>query len=152
MLGLTIDFTRAVMVKTELQSAADAAVLAAARQPANVTMTERTASARAFFDSEAPSYATTASVTLTDIGNNGYRIRATAPMPTSLAQLITNRDWTIGVNSEAVRGGMNLEVALVLDTTGSMSGQRITDLRNSAGDLVDLIVQTQQTPYYSKMA
>ncbi|MEQ1489786.1 MAG: pilus assembly protein TadG, partial [Terricaulis sp.] len=82
----------------------------------------------------------------------GYRIRATAPMPTSLAQLISNRDWTIGVNSEAVRGGMNLEVALVLDTTGSMAGQRITDLRNSAGDLVDLIVQTNQTPYYSKMA
>ena len=152
LLGLTIDFSRAVMVRTELQSAADAAVLAAARQPANVSMADRTASARAFFDSEAPSYASSATVTLTDIGNNGYRLRATAPMGTSLARLITNRDWTIGVDSEAVRGGMNLEVALVLDTTGSMSGQRISDLRNSAGDLVDLIVQTQQTPYYSKMA
>ncbi len=152
LLGLTIDFTRAVMVKTELQSAADAAVLAAARQPANVSMADRTASARAFFDSEAPSYASSATVTLTDIGNNGYRLRATAPMATSLARLVTNQDWTVGVNSEAVRGGMNLEVALVLDTTGSMSGQRISDLRNSAGDLVDLIVQTQQTPYYSKMA
>ncbi|MBX3430452.1 MAG: VWA domain-containing protein [Hyphomonadaceae bacterium] len=152
LLGLTIDFSRAVMVRTELQSAADAAVLAAARQPANVTLEERTASARAFFDSEAPAYAATATVTLTDIGDNGYRLRATAPMPTSLARLITNRDWTVGVNSEAVRGGMNLEVALVLDTTGSMSGQRINDLRNSAGDLVDIIVQAQQTPYYSKMA
>lgn len=152
LLGLTIDFTRGVMVKTELQSAADSAVLAAARQPSNVTMEARTASARAFFDAEAPQYAGSATVTLTDIGNNGYRLRATAPMPTSLAQLITNRDWTVGVNSEAVRGGMNLEVALVLDTTGSMAGQRITDLRNSAGDLVDLIVQSNQTPYYSKMA
>ena len=152
LLGLTIDFTRGVMVKTELQSAADSAVLVAARQTSNMTMAQRTAQARAFFDAEAPAYAQTATVTLTDIGNNGFRLRATAPMPTSLAQLITNRDWTIGVDSEAVRGGVNLEVALVLDTTGSMSGQRITDLRNSAGDLVDLIVQTNQTPYYSKMA
>lgn len=152
LLGLTIDFTRGVMVRTELQSAADSAVLAAARQPANVTMADRTARARAFFDAEAPQYATGATVTLTDIGNNGYRVHASAPLRTSLAQLISNQDWTVGVDAEAVRGGMNLEVALVLDTTGSMSGQRITDLRNSAGDLVDLIVQTQQTPYYSKMA
>ena len=152
LLGLTIDFTRAAMVKTELQSAADSAVLAAARQPASVSMADRTSRAQAFFDVEAPQYASSATVTLTDIGNNGYRLHASAPMPTSLARIITNQDLTIGVNSEAVRGGVNLEVALVLDTTGSMSGTRINDLRNSAGDLVDLIVQTQQTPYYSKMA
>ena len=108
LLGLTVDFTRAVMVKTELQSAADSAVLVAARQASNVSMADRTAAARAFFDAEAPSYAGTATVTLTDIGNNGYRLRATAPMSTSLARLITNRDWTVGVDSEAVRGGVNL--------------------------------------------
>ncbi len=152
LLGLTIDFTRGVMVRSELQSAADSAVLAAARQPATATMEERTAQARAFFDSEAPNFAQSATVTLTDLGENRYRLSAHAPFPTSLAQIITQQDWTIGVNSEAVRGGVNLEVALVLDTTGSMAGARITDLRNSAGDLVDLIVQTNQTPYYSKMA
>ncbi len=152
LLGLTIDFTRAVMIRSELQSAADSAVLAAAREAGNVTMDVRAARARAYFDAEAPQYANVASVALTDIGNNGYRLRATAPMSMSLASMVTNRDWTLGVTSEAVRGGVNLEVALVLDTTGSMSGQRISDLRNSAGDLVDLIVQTQQTPYYSKMA
>ena len=125
LLGLTVDFTRAVMVRTELQSAADSAVLVAARQAANVSMEDRTAAARAFFDAEAPSYAGTATVTLTDIGNNGYRLRATAPMATSISRLITNQDWTVGVNSEAVRGGLNLEVALVLDTTGSMAGARM---------------------------
>ena len=50
LLGLTVDFTRAVMVKTELQSAADSAVLVAARQASNVSMADRTAAARAFFD------------------------------------------------------------------------------------------------------
>ncbi|MBL8546986.1 MAG: hypothetical protein JNL81_11020 [Hyphomonadaceae bacterium] len=152
LLGLTVDFTRAVMVRTELQNAADSAVLAAARQPANVTLEDRAARARAFFDAEAPQFAGNATVTLTDIGNNGYRLHATAPLHTTLAQLVAPDDWTVGVDAEAVRGGVNLEVALVLDTTGSMAGQRITDLRNSAGDLVDLIVQTNQTPYYSKMA
>lgn len=152
LLGLTVDFTRGVMVRTELQSAADSAVLVAARLPADTSISDRTAQARAFFDAEAPQYANSATVTLTDMGENAFRLRATAPMPTGLARLITNRDWVVGVNSEAVRGGVNLEVALVLDTTGSMSGQRISDLRNSAGDLVDLIVQANQTPYYSKMA
>ena len=41
---------------------------------------------------------------------------------------------------------------MVLDLSGSMSGQKLTDLKNAAKDLVDLIVQPVQTPYYSKVA
>ncbi|MET0293736.1 MAG: ubiquitin-activating E1 FCCH domain-containing protein, partial [Phenylobacterium sp.] len=50
------------------------------------------------------------------------------------------------------RGGQNLEVALALDITGSMSGQKIADLKAAAGELIDIVVQSQQAPFYSKVA
>lgn len=58
----------------------------------------------------------------------------------------------VGAYSEVNRSSKNLEVALVLDITGSMSGSRITSLKDAANDLVDMVVQDLQTPYYSKMS
>jgi hypothetical protein len=58
----------------------------------------------------------------------------------------------VGAHSEVNRSARNVEVALVLDTTGSMAGQRIIDLRAAAKELVDIVVQDQQTPWYSKVA
>ncbi len=51
-----------------------------------------------------------------------------------------------------VRAANNLEIALVLDITGSMAGTRISDLKTAATDLVDIVVQDVQDPYYSKVA
>lgn len=60
--------------------------------------------------------------------------------------------WTqnnLKAQSEVTRNSVNLEVAIVLDTTGSMSDE-MASLRTAAKDLVDLVVQDVQTPYYSK--
>jgi Flp pilus assembly protein TadG len=58
----------------------------------------------------------------------------------------------VGAHSEVNRSSKNLEVSLVLDITGSMAGSRIRDLKSAATELVTMIVQDLQTPYYSKMA
>ena len=50
-----------------------------------------------------------------------------------------------------LRNSNNVEVALVLDTTGSMSAQ-MANLRTAAKDLVDLVVKDVQEPYYTKVA
>lgn len=57
----------------------------------------------------------------------------------------------IEANSEVLRNSNNVEVALVLDTTGSMSGE-MGNLRTAAKDLVELVVKDEQTPYYTKVA
>ncbi|WP_374577990.1 pilus assembly protein TadG-related protein [Phenylobacterium sp.] len=60
----------------------------------------------------------------------------------------------IEANSEVLRNSNNVEVALVLDTTGSMSDQ-MENLRTAAKDLVDLVVKDKQppeVPYYTKVA
>lgn len=64
------------------------------------------------------------------------------------------RLWAQGdieANSEVLRNSNNVEVALVLDTTGSMSSS-MSDLRTAAKDLVDLVVKDEQKPYYTKVA
>ena len=48
--------------------------------------------------------------------------------------------------------GSNLEVSLMLDTTGSMSGQKIEDLKLAAKDLIDIAVWADQSQYTSKIA
>lgn len=67
-------------------------------------------------------------------------------------QLWAKADLT--ADSEVLRNSNNVEVAMVLDTTGSMSNS-MTDLRTAAKDLVDLVVKDQQppaVPYYTKVA
>jgi hypothetical protein len=48
--------------------------------------------------------------------------------------------------------GTNLEISLMLDTTGSMAGQKIADLKLAAKDLVDIVVWSDQSQYTSKVA
>ncbi|NWG71737.1 MAG: pilus assembly protein TadG [Parvularculaceae bacterium] len=50
------------------------------------------------------------------------------------------------------RGSGNIELALLLDTTASMAGSKITDLIAAAKDLVNIVVDDEQTPFYSKVA
>ncbi len=50
------------------------------------------------------------------------------------------------------RSSKNVEVSLVLDVTGSMAGQRLSDLKARAKELVDIVVKDTQEPYYSKVA
>ena len=151
LIGLTVDFTRAQMLRAQLQNAVDGAALAAARGDTQ-TNEPREEAARAFFDAEMGDLADTAVLTISDLPGNEVRVSARMPMPVSLARIIRNEDWTLHVDSDAERSGNNIEVALVLDVTGSMSGSRIADLRTAATQLVDTIVRDQQTPYYSKVS
>src|SRR6185312_10882283 len=150
-LGLAVDFTRAQMIHAQLQNAADGAALAAARG-IGLSFSQRQTAARAFYDAEAGEYAQTSNFQLTALADGTYQVQTSAPMAMSLAALVSNQNWNIGVTSQALQSGVNLEVSLVLDTTGSMAGQKIIDMRTAATNLVNTVVRAQQTPFYSKLA
>lgn len=152
LVGLTVDFTRAQTIRMQMQNAADGAALVAERSY-GLSLEERTAAARAFFDAEMGNLASSAmTFHVTDLGDVGHRVEAIMPMPMTLAALVNDSDWNIRVQSEAEQGGLDVEVSVVLDTTGSMAGSKITDLRAAATDLVNLVVSDQQEPYYSRVA
>jgi len=134
----------------KLQDALDAAALYAARSPAYTTADVDAIGDKALTANlQMVHGATLRSSDFTLVGNKvvaqaSVQLAAYAPME------FTHTPVT--VNSEVTRSGNNLEVALVLDTTGSMAGSRITNLKSAANQLIDLVVSDTQTPYYSKIA
>jgi Flp pilus assembly protein TadG len=65
------------------------------------------------------------------------------------AQICLNCSDTGGGNSD---DGTNLEIAMMLDVTGSMAGQQISDLKAAAKDLIDIVVWGDQSKYTSRVA
>ncbi|MDX2235489.1 MAG: ubiquitin-activating E1 FCCH domain-containing protein [Hyphomonadaceae bacterium] len=153
MIGTGIDFSRANSSRQSLQNAADGAALVAERM-ADKPFAERQAAAEQYFRASiADLYgAETASIRIEEKHGGGHRASATMPVPSSMTRLFSDRDLVVGVSADADQDGSSLEVALVLDVTGSMSGQRIADLRAATADLVDIVVRDEQEPYYSKVA
>ena len=136
LVGLTVDFTRAQAIRNAMQNAADGAALVAERS-SNLSMGARTAAARAFFDAEVGDMVSNVSFNVTQLADGGHRVDASMPMPMSLARIIEDTPWTLAVASEAqASASPPIEVALVLDNTGSMAND-MQGLRDAASDLAD---------------
>jgi Flp pilus assembly protein TadG len=144
LVGLTVDFTRAQSIRAQMQNAADGAALVAERS-SDMSMANRTAAARAFFDAEVGDM--DADIALADVSfevveleTGGHRVDAGVDMPLSLARLISNSDWRIEVQAEAqASASPPIEVVLALDNTGSMQNDMGT-LRDGARTLAEYLL------------
>lgn len=87
-----------------------------------------------------------------DMDAGTLHLEATVKISTAFVALIGFPTMQAKLVSEAARGSMDVEVAVALDTTGSMSGQKIIDLRAATNELIDILVKDVQTPTYSKLA
>ena len=149
--GLAIDGGRAFLARFELGSALDAAALAVG-STSTTDETALNAVARKFVDTNFHQTAPgTVALALTP-GTDVVTLKGTVRIDTFFMPIMGVDHINVSAESEVRRGGANIEVALVLDTTGSMAGQRMTDLKSAAGDLIDIVVSNTQTPWYSKLA
>ncbi len=147
-----IDINRASVEKRHLQDALDAATLLAARSTATTDAQMQTIGAAALTaQMNGVSDATLQSSTFKIVGTK-VTGAATATVVPVIAGLWLQGDMVVGAKAEVMRSSTNLEVSIVLDITGSMAGTRLTDLKTAASDLIDLVVSTTQTPFYSKAA
>jgi Flp pilus assembly protein TadG len=157
-----VDIHRLSTVRVNLQDALDAAALAAARSPyTNDADLQRVGLAALRANLQAyPNVTLEADKTSFTLNDDDVVIAdARVQVKTLVANIVLppygqlmDDYLPVGSHSEVDRSSRNIEVALVLDVTGSMYGQRIIDLKAAAKDLVDIIVQPVQTPYYSKLA
>ena len=152
--GAVVDFTYMQTARSRAQNALDAAALALQtrisidsnallKSKAQTIMTERIA------DSSIIATVNTATV---DTTAGKLNFQAQVQVPTAFIQLVGIRSITAQLTSEVTRGSKDVEVSVGLDTTGSMAGSKISDLIDATNTLIDLVVQTAQTPTYSKMA
>ncbi len=150
LIGLTVDFTRAQSIRATLQNGADGAALVAERSSA-MSLANRTAAARAFFDAEvgdgnAGIDLARVNFTVTPLSGGGHRVEAYVDMPVTLARLININDWRIGVDAEAMaQVAPPIEVAMVLDNTGSMQND-MQALRDAADDLANSLYDLAVNP------
>jgi Flp pilus assembly protein TadG len=160
-----VDIHRASTVRVNLQDALDAAALAAARSPyvdneniQRVGMAALRANLQAY--PEVTLREADTSFTLVD--EERVIARGMVDVKTLVANIflppygtLLDKTLPVGAKSEVTRASKNIEVALVLDVTGSMDQSgRMTALKEAATSLITLVVQPldQQQPYYSKVA
>ena len=139
--GLGTDAGLAFMVKAKMQHSLDAAGLAAGR----VIFSENVeADAQAFFDANFPAHyldATVTDFTVTmDAGKEFMTLTAEASSPTRFMNIFGFEDMTVASRAVIHRENRGMELALVMDNTGSMrSGGKITAMKDAAHLLVDII-------------
>lgn len=142
-----IDIHRASTVKANLQDALDAATLAAARSPytadADITrvgLASLRANLAPYNDISLLTAQTTFVLDSTGAVVGDAKVNVTALVANIILPMVgrgTGDQIPVGAHSEVLRSNNRVEVALVLDNTGSMSGAKLTNTKAAAIDLID---------------
>lgn len=145
--GMGIDFGRAWLAQDRLHQAVDAAALAGARV---LGSRDPAIDARMFFDAN---FATPDGLTVVDLrivpsaDGQTLEVMAAGTMRTSFLGLAGDQWKTLPItaNATARRTTLGMELALVLDVTGSMAGNAITQMKLAASDLVQILFGNQSS-------
>ena len=145
--GLSFDAGRAYMIKDRLGAAVDSAALAGGRSLDVGGSGNYAAQITKYFKSNIPDGFMGASVATPQVrllaGGNQVEVVATAVVPSTLMQVLDIGDITISAKATVARATRGMEVALVLDNSASMDGGKMTDLRDSAQTLLDIMYGDQ---------
>lgn len=157
-IGCAIDYGRVTNAQQRLAVSMDAAVL----HVANLTGKTEAQLETIAYDNLMKNYGSDDydEVSGFDLKAPDGKIQASANVrvKTWFMSIVGYKYMDVPIRAEAIRGGKNIEVALVLDNTGSMTAgagggkDRITVLRESANQFVDTVIAdaADQTPFYSR--
>lgn len=133
LIGGGLDMSRAYMVRTRMQQACDAAALAGRRSMTGATMSDADkAEAKKFFDFNFPQNTFGSSTFVPVIRSNPsetttVEVSAVTTVPTTLMRIFGYETLDIAVDCNSRFDIGNTDVMLVLDTTGSMVQNQISD-------------------------
>jgi Flp pilus assembly protein TadG len=153
MVGAAIDYAHYSEVRGRLAGALDGGLLAVGTQP-NMTDEEAFTIVNDWIaanvgDVDSDEWQLD-SVTVGDDGTITGSVSAS--VDTTLARVLGVDEIPMNVTSEAIRSLGKVEVALVLDNTGSMRGTKLTKLKDAAKSLVESLVDATTDPDDLKIA
>ena len=163
--GGGVDYARWTAAKAQTTSAMDAAVLAGGRLlQLGGTDAEVIAAAQAFYNQNKSNNLSTDLVTFT-VENNRTEVRAVSnsKIQTPLLGVAGIPEMRVEGSARSVvqagaNSGTNVEISLMLDTTGSMGwtssagGLKMDHLKAAAKDLIDIVIWDDQSEYTSRIA
>lgn len=137
--GVAVDLGRAMVVRERLSQAIDAAALAAGAAT-SLSTAEQAAYVEDYILSnyDSDTLGTLTSLSAAEVGGV-VTVSAEATFETAFLEIIGYSELVVRVDTEVVRNQKGLELVMVLDNTGSMSGSKISDLRVAANQLVDIL-------------
>ncbi len=135
--GLAIDYSRMSSTRQELQGFADTALVAAATSAKSNTDPQSAANSSLAANWAVKKRLGTATIAISDLGNNELEGLAATTLPMTFMKVLGKHSVDISVKASVVYGQGSVELALVLDTTGSMSGQPLSDLQSATKTLLD---------------
>lgn len=149
--GMGLDYARAYLVQQRLSQALDAAALAAAATSTDPTTIE--ARVRAFFAANYPeSELGTTFTPVVTVSGDDIKVSGTARYDTLFLSILGIDEVPVEAVTVVRREIQGIEVALVLDVTGSMStNNNIQALRTAAGNFVDIMFQRAAVPSLVKI-
>lgn len=164
--GAAVDFVTLQQARNRAQLALDAATLALQRDINSLSTAEITSAAEDLMVERIGNDQVTAKITNTVINTEqgSLKFEAVVEVPTMFVSLVGVPKIDAGLASEATRGSVNLEFSVAVDLTGSMNDNikvstnggaqqtKVAALKAALNVLIDIVVQTEQTPTYSKMA
>lgn len=166
-IGAALDVGRWLHARDQTIAAVDAAVLAGGRylQTNSSDSAGAIATAQKYYNQNVSSRLPVTGDTIAfQIGGDGMSMTAsgTAYIKTPFLQLasidklplLSTAQTTFSQAQLAVggNGGENLEIAMMLDVTASMAGQKLQDMKDSASDLINIVVWDDQSKFTSKVA
>ena len=143
--GAAVDTGRAELVKAKLSSSLDAAGLAAG---ATVNTIDLDSEAAKYLDVNFGNYLNSEITELhitPNEDNTVFTLSASAEMQTTFMRVLGVDTITVSATSEITRANSGLELVMVLDNTGSMSGTKLTNLKTAANSLVDILYGDNET-------
>lgn len=152
-IGAAVDFSRGADAHVKIQSSLDAAVLAGAKRlsegeddlsviesVARETFLANIADANGIF-------LETPTITFQIDETNGiFQARGEGRFDNSFSALAGEETTEVSAVSQAGFNALDIEMALMLDVTGSMSGSKIADLKSAAKSVVDMLVSGSANP------
>jgi Flp pilus assembly protein TadG len=151
--GVAIDYGRALIVRERMASAADAAALAIGSWT-GLTEAELKTKAQQYFNANYPSNSlgTVGTLNVRFQGDN-VLVDVSGSVPTTFMRLANINSVDVGSSAVISKKERNIELALVLDTTGSMGqGGKMSALQSAAKTMVKDLFAGQATSDTLKIA
>lgn len=148
----SVDYSRAAMVHSSMQSALDSTGLMLSKNAQGLTGTALNQKATDYFQAmfnrpEAKNVAVTTGMTQPTEGSYKLVLNGSATVDTLFGGIVGHSQVDLSVNSEVVWGIKKLNLALALDNTGSMaSSGKMTALKTAAHNLLSTLQAASKTP------
>ncbi len=156
--GAAVDYSRGNAARTAMQAALDATGLMLSRDAATMTPDQVSAAAVSYFTAqfnrpETANIQVTATLSSPQAGSFTLHVEASGNVPTTFTKVLGQDKLDISSSADVAWGIKKLEVALVLDNTGSMAQSgKLTQLKSAAHNMLTTLQTAAKKPGDVKVA